>query len=101
MTLSQLLYDVREIRLRIMTFDAWGSSNCWQANTSSPSGKDSCTSDAGVAHCAELAQDPTNCGACGTVCPAGQYCNSGSCAPLDPCPSGYDLCFGRCVDTNR
>ena len=35
--------------------------------------------------CVDLANDPKNCGACGSVCPAGMPCRSGSCAG-SPCP---------------
>jgi hypothetical protein len=44
--------------------------------------------------CVDLATDPTNCGACGSPCLAGQDCARGACA----CPSGHSVCAGRCVD---
>lgn len=40
--------------------------------------------------------DVRNCGSCGTQCPLGQVCSSGSCG----CPAGRTLCGTTCVDTN-
>jgi hypothetical protein len=43
--------------------------------------------------------DPTNCGACGTVCPTNQFCNKGICSI---CPPGFKQCgptFGCCDET--
>jgi hypothetical protein len=51
--------------------------------------------------CSTLADDPLNCGACGTVCPRTQVCVAGACR--QSCPSGQQLCGDRCVsvDTDR
>ena len=51
--------------------------------------------------CATLADDPLNCGACGTVCPRTQVCAAGACRAS--CPAGQQLCGDRCVsvDTDR
>ena len=48
--------------------------------------------------CANVFNDPNNCGVCGTVCPAGQICAYQGCAP-GPCNSDSTLmdCEGRCV----
>ncbi|MDF2694419.1 MAG: hypothetical protein K0S65_2802 [Labilithrix sp.] len=41
--------------------------------------------------------DPTNCGACGHVCPDGVSCISGECG----CPAGLTACDGFCADLNN
>jgi hypothetical protein len=41
----------------------------------------------------DLQNDPSNCGACGVVCPGGQ-CSAGVCG----CPPGQTDCSGTCVD---
>jgi hypothetical protein len=46
--------------------------------------------------CTNLASDNQNCGACGTVCGAGEACSNGQCSA--GCPSGQVLCGGACVD---
>ena len=45
-------------------------------------------------HCANLTNDPSNCGACGAFCGPSQVCTSGKCV-LD-CPTGYSDCTGSC-----
>ena len=46
--------------------------------------------------CADLRSDRDHCGACGTVCGAGEACNAGSCETV--CPSGQDVCGAGCFD---
>jgi hypothetical protein len=43
--------------------------------------------------------DNTNCGACGTVCAAGQVCGMGSCATT--CAAPLVLCGGACTNTGN
>ena len=44
--------------------------------------------------------DPMNCGACGVVCPVGQFCSDGGCRDI-MCPAGTTLCGGRCAHPGR
>jgi hypothetical protein len=47
--------------------------------------------------CTNFETDVDNCGACGTVCPAGDVCDSGTCQ----CPTaGQTNCSGTCTDTS-
>ena len=47
--------------------------------------------------CTNFQTDVDNCGACGTVCPAGDVCDSGTCQ----CPTaGQTNCSGTCTDTS-
>jgi hypothetical protein len=46
--------------------------------------------------CKDLASDVANCGACGSVCPAGATCNLGVCACMPPNNMG---CNGVCTNT--
>lgn len=46
--------------------------------------------------CADLFNDPINCGTCNTTCGGGATCIDGLCA----CPGGETACSGDCVDTN-
>jgi hypothetical protein len=49
--------------------------------------------------CVDPKFDPQNCGACGTVCDAGELCSAGQCATT--CLGGSTLCGARCVDLDR
>jgi hypothetical protein len=44
----------------------------------------------------DIANDPSNCGACGTQCPAGGFCADGKC--VDKCPAEKTTCGRACVD---
>ncbi|MDB4968310.1 MAG: Tryptophan synthase alpha chain [Myxococcales bacterium] len=46
--------------------------------------------------CHDLRNDPSNCGACGKTCAAGEVCGSGVCAAR--CTGGTSACNGSCVD---
>ena len=53
--------------------------------------------------CVDVANDPSNCGGCGLVCPQGDSCSAGVCiaveAPVADCASqGLADCGGVCVD---
>lgn len=43
--------------------------------------------------CFNLKTDSTNCGACGTACPAGQVCGNGVCG----CPADQSFINGACI----
>jgi hypothetical protein len=45
-------------------------------------------------YCADLRNDPYNCGGCGRACSGGEVCDNGACG----CPSGLTDCGGACVD---
>jgi hypothetical protein len=45
----------------------------------------------GGTYCAEPSKDPANCGGCGRVCPPGDVCDAGVCAP-QTCASGTTAC---------
>lgn len=49
-------------------------------------GDSDCCADADGAVCTNLQDDPSNCGACGTVCPSGQTCTAGACVATSTCP---------------
>lgn len=54
-----------------------------------------CPVDAGVIGCVNPQTDASNCGGCGTACPTGGSCQSGTCA----CPiTARSVCSGACVD---
>jgi hypothetical protein len=52
-------------------------------------------------YCANVMSDPANCGNCGFVCGAGQYCQQGVCMTMTApdggaginCPGGYLACY--------
>ena len=46
--------------------------------------------------CVDLANDATNCGACGTTCDTGHVCSEGNCLG---CDVGETACGANCVDT--
>ncbi|HET7091824.1 MAG TPA: MXAN_6577-like cysteine-rich protein, partial [Thermomicrobiales bacterium] len=48
--------------------------------------------------CVNLGSDPANCGACGTVCGAGQVCFAGLCANEHRCDPGLTRCGDACVN---
>lgn len=49
--------------------------------------------------CSSLANDASNCGACGNACAAGQACVAGSCGAVgSSCTAGLLWCGGACVD---
>jgi hypothetical protein len=43
-----------------------------------------CTDPAGYTYCADVGNDPKNCGYCGLQCPAGHACIDKACKPLPP-----------------
>src|SRR5262249_20182604 len=45
--------------------------------------------------CTDTSQDPTNCGACGSLCGSGVVCQTGVC---QPCAPGLTACSKTCVD---
>jgi hypothetical protein len=49
--------------------------------------------------CVALANDPSNCGACGVVCGAGKVCNAGQCATS--CGPSLTDCSGACVSLQQ
>jgi len=50
-----------------------------------------------VTACADLQQDPTNCGRCGVECAPEQVCSLGTCATS--CSAGLTDCDRSCWDT--
>src|SRR5436190_15828864 len=70
--------------------------------TSGAGGAGTCTPTCGTArdccagHCANLQNDPLNCGKCGTKCDPGTYCGGGQCVtpPCQSTCSGTAQCCG-------
>ncbi|MBR4986220.1 MAG: hypothetical protein IKY83_10845 [Proteobacteria bacterium] len=65
-------------------------------------GFDNCNSDAADGCESELANDVSNCGACGNACASEHAsevaCVFGKCSPT--CEKGYTTCEGSCIDTS-
>jgi hypothetical protein len=73
-----------------------------------------CPNGTGGTVCTTFMMDPSNCGACGRVCPGGTYCADGACLPVSDggtqqpidagtgsisCPAGQAVCDGTyCAD---
>lgn len=49
--------------------------------------------------CVDVQTDSSNCGACGTVCSAGQRCTAGAC--VLSCPGQQQVCGLTCADTKN
>jgi len=54
--------------------------------------------------CVDLTGDSFNCGVCGKLCPAGDYCSDSACVAAE-CPNGGcnsgGCCNGQCCDTGQ
>ncbi len=91
--------------LAIVTATACSSSSAGSGSSSSggPSGSSSggptCGSNQVIcgSACADLQDDPANCGACGMACGKGQACASGACVVTCTGANGT-VCNGDCVD---
>lgn len=71
-----------------------GTPNCCEITQCSP-GWGNCTGYSCAGGCnTNFESDSNNCGGCNNVCPAGQSCQSGTCA----CPAGQTYCSGACVN---
>lgn len=75
-----------------------------ESTTGCGTGQTVCNSG-GSAICVDLTSDSRNCGACGTVCGAGNTCANGTCvgggqggACPGGCATGQACCTGSCVD---
>jgi hypothetical protein len=83
---------------------AWGGCGSGTAHSTGPGGAGgavTCGSGATLCggSCVETQNDPANCGACGTACPAGQVCSAGKCGVT--CLGGSTLCGTTCVQTQN
>jgi hypothetical protein len=68
---------------------------CVMGRPMCPAGQTDCAPMAPAPNCVDLQSSMANCGACGTVCGAGQTCSAGRCA----CGAGQMLCGRVCVNT--
>jgi hypothetical protein len=57
---------------------------------------DACSGSACGGSCTSFSSDPSNCGACGTLCPSGQACTNGACP--GSCSGGQVFCNGACTN---
>jgi len=48
--------------------------------------------------CVDARFDPSNCGACGTMCGMGEACLTGTCTPQGSCTGALVECGGTCAD---
>ncbi|KAH7129620.1 hypothetical protein B0J13DRAFT_564330 [Dactylonectria estremocensis] len=69
---------------------AHGTGPCWECGPQNTSPNKKLCNGA----CTDTNTDKKNCGACGTVCPSGSSCISGTCV----CSGGKPLCHGACPD---
>jgi hypothetical protein len=53
-----------------------------------PQGATTCTDATGKMYCTQISGDPSNCGGCGNVCPAGYACQNATCVAGTPPPDG-------------
>ena len=69
-------------------------------NTICPNNPSLCSGTCCSTSCVDTANDPKNCGACGTVCPPQSYCVAGACkCGSDPvCSGGTSCCGTACKD---
>ena len=78
-----------------------GSSTGGAACVPACAGKLSCCNGT----CVDLTGDSFNCGVCGKLCAAGDYCNGSACVaagcPSDGCNGAGGCCGGRCCDANQ
>ena len=68
-------------------------------NTVGPGNCASCSGTVCGGACVDVRSDPSNCGACGVVCTAGQSCSSGLCVGTPP-PPCTDVTPPSCALTN-
>jgi hypothetical protein len=68
------------------------AASCKSGESTSGGGGPSCPATSQVCNgaCVDVRFDPTNCGACGTACAAGEVCVDGTCGVS--CPSGSETC---------
>ncbi len=71
------------------------SSDAPQMNPNQPQSCQAPLTNCG-AGCVDPTSDGLNCGACGAMCPMGQFCSMGMCATS--CPPGAAVCGSGCVD---